>query len=181
TRRKVQALSCNGHAVTINQMSRLVNSVRTLLGSKTALPRCAAHATPAPCVAWNRYCANHPLAPRKQSCILALGEAPAAHPTIFLVRNPHATNDGQRQRPVCCFAEPCVSVPGTHPGKLTGESAPFQASTPEGIGAVRFGETRAVAFGTMGRVHLSARSRTPVSAFARPSERARTRTPESAP
>lgn len=42
----------------------LVNSVRKLLGSKTALPRCAAHATPAPCVAWNCYCANHPLAPR---------------------------------------------------------------------------------------------------------------------
>jgi hypothetical protein len=34
----VQALSCGGHVVTINQMSMLVNSVRKLLGSKTAFP-----------------------------------------------------------------------------------------------------------------------------------------------
>src|ERR1039457_7082396 len=46
---------------------------------------------------------------------------------------------------------------------------------------MRSGGIRAVAVGTMGRVHLSARSRAPVSAFAVPSERARTRTPESAP
>lgn len=28
---------------------------------KTAVPRCAAPATPAPCVAWGRCCANYPL------------------------------------------------------------------------------------------------------------------------
>jgi hypothetical protein len=42
-----------------------------------------------------------------------------------LLRNPRAPSDGQRQRPVCGFAKPCVSVPGIHPGKLTGVSAPF--------------------------------------------------------
>src|ERR1039458_2613791 len=42
-----------------------------------------------------------------------------------LLRNPRAPSDGQRQRPVCGFAKPCVSVPGIHPGKLTGVSPPF--------------------------------------------------------
>src|ERR1039457_7254796 len=81
-------------------------------------------------------------------------------------------------RSICGFAEPCFSVTGMHPGKLTGEPSPFETSSPE---AVRSGGIRAVAVGTIGGFHLGFRIRLPVSAVAGPSDRARLRLTESAP
>ena len=95
-----------------------------------------------------------------------------------LLQNPHATSDGQRQRPAFCFAEPCLSVTGMHPGKRTGEPSRFGTRSPE---AVRSRGIRAVAVGTIGWVHLGFRIRLPVSAVAGPSDRARLRLTESAP
>src|ERR1017187_7468781 len=87
---------------------------------------------------------------------------------------------GRRWRPICGLA-PYASVPGRDRGKLTGQSSPFSTSAPEGRSAVGSRGIRAVAVGTIGRVHLRARRLPPVNGAAGPSERARIRIPGSAP
>src|ERR1039458_4624340 len=81
---------------------------------------------------------------------------------------------GRRRGPICGFAEPHASVSGIDPGNSPGN---LRLSSPAPKKAVRSGRFQSA----LGRIHLSARSRAPVSAFAGPSERARIRIPESAP
>jgi hypothetical protein len=101
----------------------------------------------------------------QKECPLGLG-----HSSISGAKSPWPSNRSVLEANLRIQEDNLASPPGN-----------LRRSRPASRKAVRPGGIRAVAVGPRGWAHLRARSRPPVNAVAGPSERARTRTPESTP